>query len=222
MNKVISFLKKMRLDRVAVAFFAGVLLLTTGCSPANATTPQAKAGRDAEIHTRVPAPNSSGTAGTYNDRVGQQTELYDPIQKRKGGMNDYSDVDPRTSTGGVNQKASDLVRNADENIQKVDNPREYAEDYRQGKPFGERVKDLVDSVTDSASNTAEDASKGARRGVENLKDNTQTAGQEFSKGARRAGEDASDSVQDQAGRAVRGTQRGVTDAADSLNRNLVK
>jgi vacuolar-type H+-ATPase subunit H len=220
MTKVISFLKKIRFDRIAIAFFAGILLLVTGCSRANATVPGSNPARDAEIHTRVPAPNSSGTAGTYNDRVGQQTELYDPIQKRKGGMNEFSDVDPRAATDRVNKKASDLVRNADQNIQKVNSPEEYAEDYRQGKPFGERVKDLVDSVTDSASDTAEDASKGARRGAENLKDNAQTAGREFSKGVRRGGEDAAADAQNKTGQAVRGTQRGVTDAADALNKKL--
>lgn len=130
MTKVISFLKKIRLDRIAIAFFAGVLLLTTGCSRADATVPRSNPARDAEIHTRVPAPNSSGTAGTYNDRVGQQTELYDPIQKRQGGMNEYSDADPRVSKDRLNQKASNLIRNADQNIQKVDTPQEYADDYR--------------------------------------------------------------------------------------------
>lgn len=199
MTKVISFLKKIRLDRIAIAFFAGVLLLTTGCSRADATVPQSTPARDAEIHTRVPAPNSSGTAGTYNDRVGQQTELYDPIQKRQGGMNEYSDVDPRVSKDQLNQKASNLVRNADQNIQKVDDSQEYAEDYRQGKPLGARVRDLVDSVTDSAGNTAEDVSKGAQRGASNLKDNAQTAGREFSKGARRGGEDAANAAQNKAG-----------------------
>lgn len=220
MTKVIAFLKKTRLDRIAIAFFAGILLFATGCSRADATVPGSNPARDAEIHTRVPAPNSSGTVGTYNDRVGQQTELYDPIQKRKGGMNEYSDVDPRTNTGKVNQKASDLIRNANQNIQKVDSPQEFSEDYQQGKPVGERVRDLVNSVTNSAGNTAEDVSKGTQRGAENLKNNAQTAGRDVSKGARRAGEDAAAAAKNKAGEAVRGTQRNVNDAADALNKKL--
>jgi hypothetical protein len=208
MNKVMSFVKQYRLGQLVVVFFAGiVLLLSTACTPRT------------DMQAKIPAPNSSGTGGTYNERVGQQTELYDPIQERKGGMNEYSDVDPRVNKKGVNAKATGLVKNAEDNVDRVQNPKEFAEDYRQGTPVGERTRNIVDRVTDATQNTAEDVAKGTQRGVENLKDNARTTGREFSKGAQRVGQDTADSAKDKAGQAVRSTQEGVNKATESLNRN---
>ena len=203
MNKVISFFKKIQLQRVLVVFLSGLLLvISTACAnPAQAKVPSGEPAPYSDRTNGIPTPKASGEAGSYNNRVSEQTELYDPIQERKGGMNNFSDVDPRVNTKGVDTKATGLVRNAQENIQKVQDPGEFAEEYREGTPFGERVKNIVDRVTDATQNTAEDASKGARRGSENLKDNADTAGNEFSKGARQ------------------GAPQGVEKAADSLNRN---
>lgn len=204
MNRFRSFLKKLQLEKVIIAFLAGILLFVTGCT-------------SAEAKTTVPAPEVSGKGGTYNQRVGQQTELYDPIQERQGGMNEYSDVDPRANTRNVNSKARELVDNAEENIQKVNSPKEFVEEYRSGTPLGERVKNVFGGVTDATQNTAEDAAKGTQRGSENLQMNAREAGDELTEEARHGARENANSVRDRADRTVKGVQRGVTDAADSLN-----
>ncbi|MBD2463292.1 hypothetical protein H6G89_19845 [Oscillatoria sp. FACHB-1407] len=206
MNRFQSLLKKLQLEKVIIAFLAGILLLVTGCTPAEAKTP-------------LPAPEVSGQGGTYNQRFGQQTELYDPIQERKGGMNEYSDVDPRANTRPVNQKAQGLVENAEENIQKVQSPQEYAEDYRSGTPLGQRVKNVVGSVTEAAENTAEDVVEGTKRGSENLRMNAREAGDELTEDVRHGANENANSARDRADRTVKGVQRGVTDAAKELNNN---
>lgn len=61
---------------LAVVLAAVVVLVTTACN------------------ANPPAPNVSGT-GSYYNKKGQNTEIYDTTQPRKGGMNQYSDVDPR-------------------------------------------------------------------------------------------------------------------------------
>jgi hypothetical protein len=61
---------------LAIVLAAVVVLVTTACN------------------ANPPAPNVSGT-GSYYNKKGQNTELYDTIQPRKDGMNNYSDTDPR-------------------------------------------------------------------------------------------------------------------------------
>lgn len=207
MNRLASTLKKLQLEKVVVAFLAGILLFVTGCT-------------SAEAKTTIPAPEVSGKAGTYNNRVGQQTELYDPIQERQGGMNDFSDVDPRVNEGRVNAKAKALVDNAEENIQKVNSPGEFVEEYRSGTPIGQRVKNIVGGVTDATQNTVEDAAKGTKRGSENLQMNAREAGDELTEDARHGVRENASSVRDRADRTIKGVQRGVTDAADELNKKL--
>lgn len=215
MNSVVSFLKTLRLERIIIVFVAGVLLLlNTGCSRPDVQASRPDSGR-------VLSHESSGQGGTYNQRRGQQTELYDTIQERKGGMNEYSDVDPRVNTRGADAKARALVNNAENNVQKVQNPEEFAEEYRQGKPFGERVQHVVDRVTNATENTANDAAKGTRRGIENLKDNSQTAVDEVSEGARHASQNTSNAAKNQIKRSARGVQEGVENAADALNRDRI-
>jgi hypothetical protein len=151
MNKIISFLNPTRLLRILTVFLAGLLVIvTTACSdgPANALD---KNGRPEVPSNAVSSPH-------------------------RGGMNGYSDVDPRASTSGANSKANDIVKKAEGNIQKgADNLDKYAENYRQGTPLNERAENLTENIGRSAKNTAEGVTKGAQRGVENLKENTQNA-----------------------------------------------
>lgn len=153
MNQIISLLNPTRLFRILTVFLAGVLvILTTACSdgPANALD---KNGR--------PEVPSNAVSSPY-----------------RGGMNGYSDVDPRANTSGLNSKTNDMIKKAEGNIQKgADSFDKYAENYRKGTPLNERVENLTEDVSESTKNTAKGVTKGAQRGVENLKENTQNAAQ---------------------------------------------
>lgn len=61
---------------IAVVLAAVVVMVTTACN------------------ANPPSPSVTGN-GSYYNKKGQNTELYDTIQPRKGGMNQYDDVDPR-------------------------------------------------------------------------------------------------------------------------------
>ena len=151
MNQIISLLNPTRLFRILTVFLAGLLVIfTTACSdgPANALD---KNGR--------PEVPSNAVSSPY-----------------RGGMNGYSDVDPRATTSGANSKANDIVKKAEGNIQKgADSLDKYADNYRKGTPLNERVENLTEDVGESAKNTAKGVAKGTQRGVENLKENTQNA-----------------------------------------------
>lgn len=152
MSKVIAWLKNIRLDRILTVFMAGLLLfVSTACSGG------ASAKTADELRQEVP-----GSAVT---------------NKYEGGMNDYSDVDPRQNRTGAQTKAKGLVDKAQkENAEKsVDSTEQYVENYRSGTPLGERVKRLGEDVGESAKEVTEGVSKGTQKGLQNIKENAQDA-----------------------------------------------
>lgn len=151
MKKVITWLKSIRVDRILTVFLAGVLLfVSTACGSTKVLAKTAD-----EVRQEVP---SRAITNTY-----------------KGGMNDYSDVDPRRDTSEAKAKAKALIDNAQSNIDEksVDSPEQYAKNYRSGTPLGERVRRLGEDIGESAEEVAEGASKGVQKGVQNIKENAQ-------------------------------------------------
>ena len=182
MNQIISLLNPTRLFRILTVFLAGLLVIfTTACSdgPANALD---KNGR--------PEVPSNAVSSPY-----------------RGGMNGYSDVDPRATTSGANSKANDIVKKAEGNIQKgADSLDKYADNYRKGTPLNERVENLTEDVGESAKNTAKGVAKGTQRGVENLKENTQNAAKSVPNVLNDAKQNAS-SLKSKANQALDSSQR---------------
>ncbi|MBH8562604.1 hypothetical protein I8748_10505 [Nostoc sp. CENA67] len=183
MKRVMNWLKNYRPVKVLTVFLAGIFLIVAqACSaPGVATQPPQPSAQ----------PQSSG-AQPYAKR-------YDPtknygLNSPEGGMNNFSDVEPRAK--GDDRAASDrgdaLAKNAQRNIDQkgIDSREQYVRNYQQGTPFGERVKRIGEDVSGSAAEVGEGVAKGTRRGIENIKDNTQdagnyvkSAGQETVKGA---------------------------------------
>lgn len=174
MNKAMSFLKN-TLSRVLVVFLAGVLLVfSTACSgPASAGV----AGTD--------RPGVSGE-GNINGSA-QQHELYDPIQERKGGMNEYSNVDPRTDTRGADAKAKQLIETTERNMidqtddvstntrrildKKGENARDFGDTVREsGQKARQQARETIDTATDATDRARQDLSKNTQRAVDKAQD----------------------------------------------------
>ncbi|BAU12628.1 hypothetical protein LEP3755_31590 [Leptolyngbya sp. NIES-3755] len=194
MSKLASFIKSLRLKQIAIAFFAGVmLLLNTACSNAA----QAK------------MPPQADDGGPHP--VGQ-------TQPYEGGMNNFSDTPP----GQIpSNKAKALVDNAERNITSDDptkaEPRN-AKLYKNPGYAAERTKDTIgNAVTSRANNVKEEAQKVGDR-LSNTGDRaaekTKELGQRLGKGA----EDVADSVGNSvvgAGTETRNqTKKAVKDAID--------
>lgn len=171
MKKLIQALRSISLKSIVGVFLAGSLLfISTACS------------------SNPPTARLSGE-GSINETKGYKNELYKPVQsEQKGGMYPYSDTDTPNRKAELKGKA--LVDNAKSNISKVNNPQEFVENYKNGKPFPERVKDLSESIGDSASEVADDWRGGTQRGLRNLKNN-----------AKQGVDQAQDTAED-AGRAI--------------------
>jgi len=150
MKTLTAWLKNIRLDRILTAFLIGILMfVSTACN----NGVQAKTAD--QIREEVP---SSAVTNEY-----------------KGGMNDYSDVDPRKNTTEANTKAKGLVDNAKKNIDEkgIDSLEQYGRNYRSGTPLGERVKRIGEDVSDSVENVTDKVSKGTQKNLRQTQDLTE-------------------------------------------------
>lgn len=157
-TKVVSLFKSISLKQVCVALMAGlVLFTTTACNP--------------------PSSRVVGE-GSYDKKIGTQTELYDPIQEPQGGMNTYSDVDPRTPTRKTDNRAEDLVQNAKANLKnRADDAGDLVDNVKQTpRLFEKSTRVTGDQVRGKTEDLTDDFAEGTKRGVENLQENIKEAG----------------------------------------------
>lgn len=159
-DRVANVIQQLGFQKIIIVALASILLLTTtACNPNS--------------------PSVSGT-GSIHERVGQPTGLREYTDradsKNRPDMSSYSDNDYRATTT-ADSKARNLEKRADQNANKVNNPQDFAESYRTGKPLPERVRDLSEDVGDAAKQFGQDASKGTQENVRNLRANTEKAKQ---------------------------------------------
>ncbi|MEW6498200.1 MAG: DUF6658 family protein [Cyanobacteriota bacterium] len=213
MNKVISWLKSIRLDRILTVFLAGVLLFaSTACGGSKVLAKSAD-----DVRQEVPS--------------GAVTSPY------QGGMNNYSDVDPRKNTSEAQTKAKGLVDNAQRNIDKksVDSREQYVENYQSGTPLGERVRRLGEDIGEAAEDITEEASDRTQRTTKKAADAAQSkvnsdlastkramgdaaeAGDDLGYKIQRNAQDTTDTVKAKVNRGIGRTQQAIEDAADAID-----
>lgn len=181
MKRVIAWLKNIRPAKVLTAFVASMFLfLTQACN-------------NPGIAAQPPQPGSQPPNAERYD----PTKSYD-LNSPKGGMNNFNDVDSRAEGDQreAELRSKALRDNSQRNVDEkgIDSPGQYKENYRQGTPFGQRVKNLGEDIGGSASEVGEGVAKGTKRGIENIKENTQNAAEGLTKNAQRSAEDAADAV----------------------------
>lgn len=135
MNHIVAFAQRIRLRKIMTVFLAGMLLcVSTACS--GAKNLQARAAGDLGSHP-----------------AGQAQPL-------QGGMNNFSDTDPRVADKSTSAKAKGLKDNAERNLNnRIDSVEQYVDNYTSGAPLGERTERVVDRVKEGVENFAEDASE---------------------------------------------------------------
>jgi len=195
MSKVIAWVKNIRPIKILTVLCMGVLLIVTqACGSVTAGEP--KAGDNSELS--VPK----------GDKV---------LNPYEGGMNNFSDTDPRSKKAKteVKAKAQALKENAEQNV--IDQTGDLGENTRRtldkkgenAADFAKNLQNNAEGTKDKIGNSAEDFAKGVQRGVENIKDNTQDAAGDLTKSVLRAADDASTNV-----------QRTAQDAGNAVNRTL--
>jgi hypothetical protein len=206
MNKFIAATKKIRLGQILMTFLAGILLfVTTACNSVQAKDSGAVTGPRQE----VPA-GKLAVPGQKNPRPevpgGTVTSPSSDVINRFQGetMNEFSDVDPRAEKldAAARQRGQKLKENSAQNLEKrADSVDKYARNYREGTPFGERVKNLGEDVGSSTQQLTDRTGRAA--------ENTKASGKNIVDSAQRAVENASEAVQRQASQAADSTKRAL-------------
>lgn len=189
MNRVIALLKKIRLGQMLMAFLVGVLLIvSTACSSAT----QAKTPGEGK-NPRPEVPNEAVTT---------------PYQ---GGMNDFSDKDPRTKADPTAEKAKALIDNAEKNMidqtgnlgentkrildKKGENVEQAGENLKQSaEDTKEKTKGAVSDVKQAAGDVKDSAVGATKQAVEGVKNNTLGATRDLTRGVNQKADDLSSSA----------------------------
>jgi hypothetical protein len=151
-----------------------------------------------------------------------------PDSGYRGGMNQYSDVDPRSkdAEAAANLKAKGLKDNAE--VNEIDQTGSLGGNTRRTldkkgenlQDLGKNLKESAGYAADKTQEKAENFSEGTKRGIENIKENTSDAFGRLTNNAGDAAEDAKLSTQRAARDAKLGTQRAAEDAGNAVQRTL--
>lgn len=213
MKKAMTWLKNIRPLKVLTVFFAGIFIfLTQACGdPGVATQP---AQPDAQ------SPYSKQYDPTKNT----------PLSSPAGGMNNFSDVDPRAKDEkAANDRGDALAKNAQKNVEQkgIDSREQYMKNYQEGTPLGERMKNLGEDINSSAEEVRKGVVKGTQRGIENIKGNTQNAAEDtqnaakdLTKNVQRGTEDAGKNIQRTAEDAGKNVQRTAENAGNAMKMTI--
>lgn len=175
--------------KIGVAIAATVLLfVSTGCNP--------------------PAPNVVGNSGSYTERKGQQTELYDGVQPATGKMNQHND-DFRYDAGATKGKTEQMIRQADRNLDKTKTPKDAVDELQNANP-GDNIRRNTEAAKNTLDKVRDDVSEGTKRGTENLKANVKKA----ERNVRGFVDDTTDQAQRAGEGALNTTQRAIDDVTD--------
>jgi ElaB/YqjD/DUF883 family membrane-anchored ribosome-binding protein len=215
MKKIISFLKAKRISQLISASFAVLfLLVTTACSQPSVSGNEGKSDA-AKVAVQNPP---SKVASPYrqdkgNVPEGQVTEFYDSIQPVEGGMNNYSDVDPRQNTSKADAKAKKLVRQASHpEADKFDNPLDAVKKELADEPIPERVQKFSKDIGNSAKKLAKDTSDESQKGIKNIKENSKS----FAENTKSTAESTADRLTQNLQNTADDTSNVVKQTADKL------
>jgi uncharacterized protein YjbJ (UPF0337 family) len=163
MQRIVTWIKSIRLPQILTAFIAGVVLLVT------------QACTDSSVAENSP---KASTSSSYIQRNDPTKASYTKNQPA-GGMNNFTDVDARAKgqENEANAKADALIENAGENLRNSSsnvarNVRRVLDDKEQ---VGDNIQQESEYIKDKSGNTAEDFAQGVKEGFGNVKDNLSTA-----------------------------------------------
>jgi ElaB/YqjD/DUF883 family membrane-anchored ribosome-binding protein len=214
MKKILAFLKSKFISQLVVASFAVLFLMTTACSQPSVSANEGKTDA-AKVAVQNPP---SKVASPYrrdpgNTPEGQVTEFYDSIQPREGGMNNYSDVDPRQNTSKADAKSKKLVQQASHpEADKYNSPLDAVNKELADKPIPERVQRFSKDITNSAQNMAKDTTRESNKGIKNIKENSKS----FFENTKSAAGSAADRISQRVQNTTDGTADVIDKATDKL------
>jgi len=213
MNKFISRLKNIRPVKILTAFFAVIFLLfTQACNaPVDATTPQTNTPKSYETPRNIKGPQSAEPNSEVY--VPKGTDVTSPYE---GGMNNFSDTDPRSKAAktDVKAKTESLKENAEQHLDNSssnvqENVRRVLDDRGE---LGKNIQRGATNIKEKTQDATEDFAKGTKRGVENIQENTKDAAKDAANNVQGAAEDTKYNAKRTAEKAGEAANRAATEA----------
>jgi ElaB/YqjD/DUF883 family membrane-anchored ribosome-binding protein len=215
MKTIIAFLKSKRLSQLMVASLSALFLLVNTACAAPSVSAKGAEGDSAKVVLKNPATKVSSPyrKDTNNVPAGQVTEFYDSIQPVEGGMNNYSDVDPRQNTSKADAKAEKLVKGASHSEKKsVNSPVDAVKKELDKEPIPERIQKFSKDIGKSAQKAVDRVSDETQKGTNNLSKNTTSLLDKTQSRAETLAQQAQDKVDD-VGSAAKQTSDSVVSKA---------
>jgi len=148
-----------------------------------------------------------------------------PDSGYQGGMNQYSDVDPRSkgAEATAKMKAKGFKDSAEVNVldqsdSLIDNTRRNLNNKANLEDLGQNAKESGRYAVDKTQEKAENFAEGTKRGIRNIKENTSDAFDSLTDNVSDVAEDAKLSTQRAAKNAKLSTERAARDAKLSTQR----
>ncbi|MEG4575519.1 hypothetical protein QUA56_23005 [Microcoleus sp. N3A4] len=195
MKRLTAFLKKIRAVQILTVFLAGILVLvSTACSRPDVTAGKADA-----------------IAGRTADQIREEVPTEAVTSEYKGGMNEYSDVDPRNQKlTSVEAKAQLLKEQAQQRI-----------DTKSSNNVGENVRRVGDDASDKLDKIGEKVNENVRtaqRKADDFGDKTKQGFANLKENTREGLKEAKDAVKE----ATAGVKERVAEGTESLKYNADK
>ncbi|MEG4351054.1 hypothetical protein QUA74_15045 [Microcoleus sp. LAD1_D3] len=208
MKRLTAFVKKIRAVQILTVFLAGILVLvSTACS-----RPDVTAGK-----TDVMAGKADARIGKTADQIREEVPSGAVTSEFKGGMNDYSEVDPRNKKLTAEEAKAQLLKeqaqhridtkssnNVGENVRRVGNDAPDKLDQ-----IGEKVKEDARTAQSKADNFGDKT----KQGFANLKENTR----EGLKGAKDIVKEATAGAKERAGEGTESLRYGTSGGQENIN-----
>lgn len=204
MNRLTTFVKKIRLSQILTVFLAGIFVfLGTACN----NTPKVLAKTADQIREEVPA--------------GAVTSEF------KGGMNGYSDVDPRNSNvSEAEAKAKQLKDSAERRIT-TKSSNDVGENIRRvGEEGPDKLNEIgqkLDENKDAFGRNAKEFAENTKQGIENIKDNARGGVEgakdvvkEASTGAKNKVEEGASTLKTKVSQGAENVKRAADQATDKM------
>lgn len=205
MDRVIARIKNINLGKIITVFLSVIIMfVSTACSGG--------------AQAKTPAPGKTADQVRHEVPSGAVTSEY------KGGMNDYSDLDPRADFSDKQAKAKGLVDLTERQV--IDETDDVGTNTKRildkkgenARDLGKNAKEDFQDAGDKAQKSVRDFSKGTQRGIENIKDNTQDSVSDANKSTMRAADNVKENSKD-AGKNVFDSAKDAADQASSYVQN---
>ena len=208
MKRVTAFLKRIRAVQILTVFLAGILVLvSTACSRPDVTAEK----------TDVTAGTTDVITAKTSDQIREEVPSGAVTSEYKGGMNDYSDVDPRNKKVTAAEAKAQLLKEQAQHRIDTKSSNNVGENVRRvGDDAPDKLNQVGEKVKEDASTAqskAENFGDKTKQGFANLKENTR----EGLKGAKNIVKEATEGAKERVSEGTESLRYNTSGGQENIN-----